>query len=98
MAGDARPIAPDELAKMFEELKNWGRWGADDQRGALNLITSAKRAQAAALVSEGVTISAAHPIPVTPGPNNFRPALRAVLAGGDVVGEGMASAADLTSI
>jgi hypothetical protein len=30
--------------------RNWGRWGADDQKGAVNLITPAKRAAAAALV------------------------------------------------
>jgi kynurenine formamidase len=86
------------FASLFEELKNWGRWGADDQRGALNLITPAKRAEAAALVREGATVSAAHPLPVMPGPNNFRPAARAVLAGGDVAGDGFASAADLTTV
>ena len=26
---------------------NWGRWGRDDQVGALNLITPAKRVEAA---------------------------------------------------
>src|SRR4029078_7216613 len=39
-----------------------GRWGKDDQIGALNLITSSKRKQAAALVKDGVSVSlAAHP-------------------------------------
>jgi kynurenine formamidase len=87
-----------EFAALFEQLKNWGRWGSEDQRGALNLITNEKRARAAALVTEGVTVSAANPIPVMPGPNNFRPAGRAVLAGGDVAGDGFASAADMTII
>ena len=32
---------------MFEALTNWGRWGADDERGALNLLTDARRAAAA---------------------------------------------------
>lgn len=41
------------------ELTNWGRWGKDDQMGALNLITPAKRKQAAALVKEGVSVSLA---------------------------------------
>jgi hypothetical protein len=27
------------LNQMFEELKNWGRWGDDDQQGALNYLT-----------------------------------------------------------
>ena len=29
------------------ELSNWGRWGKEDQMGAVNLITPAKRKQAA---------------------------------------------------
>src|SRR5262249_1334696 len=33
------------------------RWGKDDQIGALNLITPAKRKQAAALVKDGVSVS-----------------------------------------
>ena len=43
----------------FKELNNWGRWGNDDQRGTANLITPAKRAQAAALVRSGRTVSLA---------------------------------------
>ena len=29
----------EALDAMYESLKNWGRWGADDQRGALNHLT-----------------------------------------------------------
>ena len=43
----------------MDELSNWGRWGPDDEVGAFNLITPAKRAEAAALVSEGFTVSLA---------------------------------------
>src|ERR1700704_2643685 len=39
------------------ELSNWGRWGPDDELGTLNLITPAKRKQAAALVKDGLTVS-----------------------------------------
>ena len=54
--------APQSVSRaQFErwktELSNWGRWGKDDQIGALNLITTAKRRQAAALVREGVSVS-----------------------------------------
>jgi kynurenine formamidase len=45
---------------MVKSLSNWGRWGKDDQLGALNLITPAKRKQAAALVNEGVSFSISH--------------------------------------
>src|SRR4029450_9002307 len=42
-----------------KELSNWGRWGKDDQIGALNLITPEKRKRAAALVKDGVSVSLA---------------------------------------
>ena len=45
------------LEKTFERVKNWGRWGDEDEAGALNFITPAKRAGAAALATEGVTVS-----------------------------------------
>ncbi|MBA3741976.1 cyclase family protein [Sporichthya sp.] len=34
-------------------MSNWGRWGAEDQLGALNLITPEKRVEAASLVRTG---------------------------------------------
>ena len=49
-----------EFDAMMTTLSNWGRWGKDDQLGALNLITPEKRRQAAALVREGVSVSMAH--------------------------------------
>lgn len=48
-----------DVLKMMETLSNWGRWGKDDQLGALNLITPEKRKEAAGLVKEGVSISLA---------------------------------------
>jgi kynurenine formamidase len=39
------------------QLSNWGRWGKDDELGALNLITADKRKQAAALAKTGTTVS-----------------------------------------
>jgi len=45
---------------------NWGRWGADDERGTLNLITDAVRVTAAAEARSGQTVSLARRIPVTP--------------------------------
>jgi kynurenine formamidase len=46
--------------QMLKELSNWGRWGTDDQIGALNLITAAKRQQAVALAKEGTHVSLGH--------------------------------------
>src|ERR1700719_1379904 len=61
---NARPtIATEEdFRRAMKELSNWGRWGDDDELGAANLITPAKRKQALALAKEGLTISLAHDV------------------------------------
>ena len=51
-----------DIDRMMTELSNWGRWGKEDQLGAVNLITPAKRKQAAAMVKEGVSVSLAHDV------------------------------------
>ncbi|OCF84476.1 cyclase family protein [Nocardia brasiliensis] len=57
---------------MSVELpSNWGRWGADDELGTLNLITDEVRARAACEVRTGRAVSLAVPIhaePVVSGP------------------------------
>ena len=50
----------EELGRWMKELSNWGRWGKNDQLGAANTITAAKRQAAAALVKAGITVSLAH--------------------------------------
>src|SRR3984885_3284229 len=59
-----RPTIANEadFHRALKELSNWGRWGADDELGAANLITPAKRKQALALAKEGVAISLAHDV------------------------------------
>jgi len=51
-----------DFRRAMKELSNWGRWGDDDELGAANLITPAKRKQALALAKEGLTISLAHDV------------------------------------
>jgi len=63
----------DDIDRMFNELSNWGRWGADDMRGTLNLITPEKRRQAAALVREGISISLAPDFSTVAGVDNVTP-------------------------
>ena len=54
----------EEFDALFQEYNNWGRWGADDERGTMNLITEEKTRDAAALVRRGITVSLAHnPMP-----------------------------------
>ncbi len=52
-----RNLTKDDIDRWMTELANWGRWGKDDQAGTVNLITNAKRRQAASLVKEGISIS-----------------------------------------
>ena len=47
---------------MFESVKNWGRWGPDDERGTMNYLTPDKIAAAATSRQERPTVSMAIPI------------------------------------
>lgn len=53
-------VTLDTLKQWEDDLSNWGRWGPDDQRGTLNLITPEKTLQAAALVQVGETVTLQH--------------------------------------
>lgn len=64
----------DEVLSYLSDRRNWNRWGKDDQRGAINLITPQKRAGAAALVKSGRSVSLSREWPKTPGPGNTNPA------------------------
>ena len=55
-----------ELLDWFSSLSNWERFGAGDERGTLNLIDDAKRAEAARLVRDGVAVSCAWEIDPRP--------------------------------
>ena len=78
------PPSAADLDVIVQQVSNWGRWGPDDERGALNLISDAKRAQAATLVQDGVAISCSLPLPVTPGIDNPEPVQHHMLAAGDL--------------
>jgi len=62
-----------DIDRMMTELSNWGRWGKEDQLGAINLITPVKRKQAAALVKEGVSVSLAHDVEKERAADNSNP-------------------------
>jgi kynurenine formamidase len=62
-----------DIDRMMTELSNWGRWGKEDQLGAINLITPAKRKQAALLVKEGVSVSLARDVEKERAADNARP-------------------------
>lgn len=64
------------------ELSNAGRWGDDDQLGALNLITPAKRKAAAELVRDGISVSLAHDMLTERAPDAANPLEHTMLATG----------------
>ncbi|MBS0473500.1 MAG: cyclase family protein [Proteobacteria bacterium] len=72
-----------EMQAIFKSVSNWGRWGAEDERGTLNYLTPERTAAAARLVRSGQSISCARNFPVQPGPENPTPALHHIVVGGD---------------
>jgi kynurenine formamidase len=53
-------VSKADVDRWLKEFSNWGRWGIRDELGSVNLISPAKRIEAAALVSKGISISLAH--------------------------------------
>ena len=56
-AQTAEPVSREQFDQWMQDISNWGRWGADDEKGTLNLITPQKRVEAAQLVQDGVSVS-----------------------------------------
>lgn len=53
---------PAEFFEVARKVNNWGRWGADDELGTLNLITPEVVRAAAGLVRQGKVFSLALPL------------------------------------
>jgi len=75
-------VTKSDVERWITELSNWGRWGKDDQLGTLNLITPAKRKEAAALVKEGYSISMAHDVLMEKAVDNESPFVHTMLPTG----------------
>ena len=63
-----------EFRALFDSVCSWGRWGAGDERGALNYLTPQRVAEAAGLVSSGETVTLSLPLNTRAGPDNPAPA------------------------
>lgn len=50
-----------EAEQALARRRNWGRWGNDDAKGAVNLITPQKRIEAARLVRSGRSVPLSRP-------------------------------------
>lgn len=87
-----------ELDAIIERVNNWGRWGADDQLGTVNLITEEVRRHAASCVRTGKTFSLAVPFdregPAPHGGLRLNAQLSMLQSGADLHGgEGMGGVA-----
>jgi kynurenine formamidase len=50
-------ISREGFDQLFASVSNWGRWGAEDQRGTLNLITPERVSAATVMVRKGRSVS-----------------------------------------
>jgi len=85
--GQTRDRAPRNAAEfdaLFQQVKNWGRWGPNDELGSANLVTPAKKKQAVALVKEGVTVSLAHNAMTEKADDNSNPFEHTMLRGNNM--------------
>lgn len=74
------PFTP-EVEALAVKVRNWGRWGDDDERGTANLIDAAAAQRGAAAVRTGETIGLTMPLgPRSPqeggAPGRFNPVHR----------------------
>jgi kynurenine formamidase len=82
-------VSIEEFEQIFESVKNWGRWGPDDQLGTLNFITPGHVRLAAGLVQSGRRVSLEIPINTVAGPDNPNPAIHFVSQAHDIdIGSG----------
>ncbi len=77
-------VTREEFNRIFESVKNWGKWGWDDSLGTLNYISAKRICEAAALVRTGRRVSMQIPINTVAGPDNRNPALHFVMRAYDI--------------
>ena len=71
---DSDDVSRQQFGALFGELSGWGKWGQDDERGALHMLTPARVAAAARLVQDGVTVTLSLPVNTHAGAHNPKPA------------------------
>ena len=84
---ESHDLGQADIERLMEELSNWGRWGPDDEIGAANLITPAKRLEAISLAREGISVSLAHRLLVDEAEDNAQPFGRRMLSVPDPAAE-----------
>jgi kynurenine formamidase len=67
-------VTAAEFEVLFQSVQSWGRWGSDDELGALNLLTPERVASAASLVRSGVVVTLSLPMSTGTSPDCPNPA------------------------
>ena len=70
-----------EFDIMFQQIKNWGRWGATDQLGSANLLTDGTRKKAIGLAKTGQSVSLSHQLMTDKADDNASPFEHTMLTG-----------------
>jgi kynurenine formamidase len=84
-------VTEERAAAIYAATKRWGRWGDDDERGALNLLTPERVAHAATLARDGTVVPCGRQLAVRSAADNPTPAAHHMLMAGDVAGMGRPS-------
>jgi kynurenine formamidase len=94
------PVTLAQFNELFESVKNWGRWGPDDELGTLNYITPEKVRAAAGLVRSGCHVTMALPVNTVAGPDNPNQAIHYIVQGHDhdIGSSGLTFATDFLGI
>ncbi len=95
----ATEMSAAEFRELFDRVSNWGRWGPDDERGALNHLTPELVAAAAGLVRDGRTVSLSRSLNTEREPDNPEPAdHHMTMLGGQEHPDGLAFAKDYIGV
>jgi hypothetical protein len=85
----------EEVEAIFSECSNWGRWGADDELGTLNFITSEKVIEAASQVQKGLLVSIGKDLSTQKSGQNPKPVVHTVHAAHSAGGNANTVACDI---
>jgi kynurenine formamidase len=67
-------VSTDQFDSLFREVSNWGRWGDQDQQGALHHLTPERIVAAVRLVRDGLSVTLSRPLATEPAVSNPEPA------------------------
>ena len=80
LAESDHAVTKATVHRWMTELSNWSRWGKDDERGTLNLLTPERRKRALAAAKDGLSVSLSHNYIEQPAEDAIYPFVREMLA------------------